>query len=212
MQQRTDNLNLFRQKMDQLTMMIQGAKAIPLTNTCRVDRDEALRAINDIRESLPVVIQECDSVVLHQNSIINVATEKAQSIQADATSWATQYYKDAQNKVEQMQATANRQATDLVNNAQQKAAAMVQEAREQANHLLQEAQAKADQMVSEEEVLLRARNEAETLKQNTQQEVERLYSEVYHHIDDVLAQLDRSISEKLTDIRLTRQQIDQSMS
>ena len=39
----------------------------------------------------------------------------------------------------------------------------------------------------------------------------RLYSDVYHHIDDVLAQLDRSISEKLTDIRLTRQQIDQSM-
>ena len=30
--------------------------------------------------------------------------------------------------------------------------------------------------------------------------------------DEVLAQLDRSISEKLTDIRMTRQQIDQSIS
>ena len=44
------------------------------------------------------------------------------------------------------------------------------------------------------------------------EEIEKLYNDLYRHIDEVLAQLDRSISEKLTDIRMTRQQIDQSMS
>ena len=40
---------------------------------------------------------------------------------------------------------------------------------------------------------------------------EKLYTDVYQHIDELLMQLDRNISEKLTDIRMTRQQIDQSM-
>lgn len=53
--------------------------------------------------------------------------------------------------------------------------------------------------------------EAEELKQSTKEEIERLYHDVYQHIDEVLAQLDRTISEKLTDIRMTRQQIDQSI-
>ena len=87
----------------------------------------------------------------------------------------------------------------------------MKEAEDRVKAMLSEAQAKADQMVSEQEVLTRAQREAENLQQTTQEEVGRLYSDVYHHIDDVLAQLDRSISEKLTDIRLTRQQIDQSM-
>ena len=54
--------------------------------------------------------------------------------------------------------------------------------------------------------------EAEELRRQTQEEIEKLYTDVYQHIDEVLVQLDRSISEKLTDIRMTRQQIDQSMS
>ena len=66
--------------------------------------------------------------------------------------------------------------------------------------------------MSEQEITARANMEAEELRQSTQQEIEKLYGDVYHHSDEVLAQLDRSISEKLTDIRMTRQQIDQSMS
>lgn len=58
----------------------------------------------------------------------------------------------------------------------------------------------------------RAQYGGEELRQNTHEEIEKLYNDVYRHIDEVLAQLDRSISEKLTDIRMTRQQIDQSMS
>ena len=46
----------------------------------------------------------------------------------------------------------------------------------------------------------RANMEAEELKQSTKEEIERLYHDVYQHIDEVLAQLDRTISEKLTDI------------
>ena len=52
---------------------------------------------------------------------------------------------------------------------------------------------------------------AEERKQQASDQVDRLYQDVYRHLDDVLAQVDRSLSEKLTDIRMTRQQLDQSM-
>ena len=67
---------------------------------------------------------------------------------------------------------------------------------------------KADLIAEEVEKEL----EAEEIRQETQAEAEKLYHDVYKHIDDVLVQLDRSISEKLTDIRMTRQQIDQSIT
>ena len=75
-----------------------------------------------------------------------------------------------------------------------------------------DAEAHAKLLVSEQEIVTRARMEVEDIRQSTQEEIEHLYHDVYKHIDDVLVQLDRSISEKLTDIRMTRQQIDQSIS
>ena len=74
-----------------------------------------------------------------------------------------------------------------------------------------DAERRAAQLVSQQEITARANMEAEELKQSTKEEIERLYHDVYQHIDEVLAQLDRTISEKLTDIRMTRQQIDQSI-
>lgn len=77
--------------------------------------------------------------------------------------------------------------------------------------MVQDAERRAAQLVSQQEITARANMEAEELKQSTKEEIERLYHDVYQHIDEVLAQLDRTISEKLTDIRMTRQQIDQSI-
>ena len=83
---------------------------------------------------------------------------------------------------------------------------------ENAMQMVSEAEAHAKHLVSEQEIVARARMEVEETRQSMQEEIDKLYHDVYKHIDDVLAQLDRSISEKLTDIRATRQQIDQSLS
>ena len=60
-----------------------------------------------------------------------------------------------------------------------------------------------------------AMNEAVLLAESREvvdeEAVAKLYADVYQHIDEMLVQLDRNFSEKLTDIRMTRQQIDQSI-
>ena len=96
---------------------------------------------------------------------------------------------------------------DLVHNDM-----MLADAKEKAMQMVGDAEERAKQLVSEQEIITRARMEVVEIRQSTQEEIEKLYHDVYQHIDEVLVQLDRSISEKLTDIRMTRQQIDQSMS
>ena len=209
--QRIDKLNAFRQLLDSLDMQVQGGKKVPLTNFCTIDQNRVVTLINTIKSELPTVIVQAEGIVNNEKVIIDEANEHAMRIKGQAQALATQYLQDAKQRAAQYEDASAQKANEALSKAQQNAAAITQEAEEQVRAMLAEANAKANQMVSEQEVLTRAKMEADNLQQATQEEVGRLYSDVYSHIDDVLAQLDRTISEKLTDIRLIRQQIDQSM-
>ncbi len=209
--QRNERLNTFKQLMNNLELMIQGASRVPLTNSYMIDKTKALQLLKAIQSELPSVIVECEAVLSNESTIISTAQNEASQIKNRAQATAAKYVSDTQTKVAQLEAQASQKAGDAVSKAQQEATIMVQEAQEQANAMLAEAKQRADQLVSEQEILTRAQNEAENLKQVTDQNVAQLYTDVYAHIDSVLAQLERSISEKLTDIRQTRQQIDESM-
>lgn len=209
--QRIDKLNAFRQLLDSLDMQVQGGKKVPLTNFCTIDQNRVVTLINTIKSELPTVIVQAEGIVNNEKVIIDEANEHAMRIKGQAQALANQYLQDAKQRAAQYEDASAQKANEALSKAQQHAAAITQEAEEQVRAMLAEANAKANQMVSEQEVLTRAKMEAENLQQATQEEVGRLYSDVYSHIDDVLAQLDRTISEKLTDIRLIRQQIDQSM-
>lgn len=210
--QRNERLNTFRQLMNNLELMIQGASRVPLTNSYMIDKNKALQLIKAIQNEMPSTIVECEAVLRNESTIISTAQNEAEQIKNRAQAMATKYRDDTQAKVTQLQAQAAQEAGDTVSKAQREATIMVQEAQEQARAILAEAKQRADQLVSEQEILTRATTEAENLQQSTQQEVAQIYTEVYAHIDGVLAQLERSISEKLTDIRQTRQQIDESMN
>ena len=210
--QRNERLNTFKQLMNNLELMIQGASRVPLTNSYMIDKNKALQLIKAIQNEMPSTIVECEAVLRNESTIISTAQNEAEQIKNRAQAMATKYRDDTQAKVTQLQAQAAQEAGDTVSKAQREATIMVQEAQEQARAILAEAKQRADQLVSEQEILTRATTEAENLQQSTQQEVAQIYTEVYAHIDGVLAQLERSISEKLTDIRQTRQQIDESMN
>ena len=207
-----DAISSFRKNLNDLAEVSTQAKRVPLSNMCMVERELVKGLVDEITTNLPTVFAECEGVVQNQISIISEANERAEQTKQNATMRANQFVNDAKAQAQQMTAQAQQQAQDMVQKAQQQAAGMVKEAQEQATRLVKDAENRARQLVSEQEITARANMEAEELRQSTQQEIEKLYGDVYHHIDDVLAQRDRSISEKLTDIRMTRQQIDQSMS
>ena len=206
MQQRTYAL------FDELDNLLSAGKKVPLSSLCMVDRDNCRRLVREILADMPADITAAEGIIQNQASIISEAREIAEQTKAEANMRASRTVNDANANAQQTMATAQQKAQEMLKSAQDQARAMVTDAQEQARKMLAEAEARAKQLVSEQEVMARAQMEAEEIRQGTQEEIAKLYQDVYAHLDDVLAQLDRSISEKLTDIRVTRQQIGQSIS
>ena len=207
-----DAISAFRKNLNELYDAVYKAKRVPLSGLCMVDQEQVTRLLEGINNEMPTVFAECEGVVANQISIISEANERAEQTKQNATTRANQFMADAKAQAQQMVSHAQQQAQEMLAQAQQQANAMIRDAQEQGAKMVSDAENRARQLVSEQEITARANMEAEELRQTTHEEIEKLYTDVYQHIDEVLVQLDRSLSEKLTDIRLTRQQIDQSMA
>lgn len=223
MQYRDYNLNAFNSCMSNLKGTVDGAKPLPIGNGCIIDRKKLSEDLQKLFDSLPAALKDCEIIINNENSIIDAAKKQAEAIRNNEMATAQKYRDDVKMMVDQLKAQntkeatelllgAKQQAGDLVSEAQRKATEMVQEATDRAKKIIEEAQQKADQLVSEQEVLIRAQAEAEALQQSADQKVEEVYSQLYEHVDGVLAQLEQTISEKLTDIKLTRQQVDENFN
>ena len=204
----SDDISIFKQNMSALEQLILQAKRVPLSAMCMVDKDKMSHLLEALTKGMPTVFVECQGVIANQKSIVDEAEARAGQIKQAATNQASKLLNDAQAQAQKTVAAANQQAQETVNKAGQQANAMLQEAQERSQNMVQDAERRAAQLVSQQEITARANMEAEELKQSTKEEIERLYHDVYQHIDEVLAQLDRTISEKLTDIRMTRQQAE----
>lgn len=223
MQYRDYNLNAFNACLSNLRGMVEAAKPLPIGNGCIIDRKKLAEELQKLSDSLPSALKDCEIIISNEKSIIDTAKKEAEAIRNNEMATAQKYRDNVKAMVEQLKAqntkeatdlliSAKQQAGDLVSEAQRNATEMVQEATDRAKAIIEEAQQKADQLVSEQEILVRAQAEAEALKQSTDQKVEEIYSKLYEHVDGVLAQLEQSISEKLTDIKLTRQQVDENFN
>jgi vacuolar-type H+-ATPase subunit H len=197
--------------LEELTDLIGAGKRVPLSNLVMVDKERCRKLLDEIHDHLPADMTAAQSVIENQKNIISEARTMAEQTRNDANMRASRAVNEANAQAQSTVAAANRQAQDMLIKAQEQAQAMMADAKDKARQALIDAENRAKQLISEQEVVTRARMEVDEIRQNTQDEVGKLYRDVYAHIDDVLAQLDRSISEKLTDIRMTRQQIDQSM-
>lgn len=207
-----DTISAFRKNLNDFQDMMANARRMPLSNTmCIVDRERIMSIAGALEADLPAAFAESESVVSNQISIINEANEHAEQTKQNATMRANQFVSDAKTQAQQMVSQAQQQAQDTMQKAQQQANQMLREAQEQAARMVADAENRARQLVSEQEITARANMAAEDLRQSTEEAVAKLYSDVYQHIDEMLVQLDRNFSEKLTDIRMTRQQIDQSI-
>lgn len=216
--QAQQQLASFDNALRELQNFVNNTRKLPMSNSCMIDRENLLAMVQRVIACTPTAITEATAVVKNQRSIIDgankflensrqVADEYKQKVLTDVEAHVNQANQNAHSIIAQAEQEARLKQED----AQQKWNGIVQEANERAQTIIAEAQAEADRRVSETEILNRAQMEAEELKQATQDQIDQLYSDVHAHIDEVLAQLDRSVSEKLTAIRMTRQQFTQNM-
>lgn len=87
---------------------------------------------------------------------------------------------------------------------------IINEARREADSIVQAAEERAKAMVSQEEVVLMAQQRANELLSQAQAQARETRKACNEYVEDIMRRTDESISESLTELRKTRQNIKNS--
>ena len=96
------------QGMDDLQQMVEQAYGVPMTANCMVPRREVLDILDEMRNAIPVELDDAQDVLDHRDNIISDAQQQSDSmigdaeaerdaILADATVRADEILQDAQD-------------------------------------------------------------------------------------------------------------------
>lgn len=194
--------------IDRMSLAIQEARPIPLTQKIVVDRAEMEKLLRLMEESLPVDVQTASKVL-----------EKSEQLLADSTAQAQSLVKQANEQAENTVNQANEQATGTVNLANQQAAEVTREASERANAMVADAQARAQAMiadaqaqannlVAESEIVARAQAQAQEMLEATRRECDDYSMRIQAAVNQMMERVDVALVQQLDSLRTLHQEIN----
>jgi len=146
--------------IERLDELVQNAKAVPLTEQVRLDRDEIFELLDEMRATIPDEVKQARWLVKERQETLAEATREADRLVAEAREQASR-------------ASAQ---TEIVRLAEREADAMIADARRRANSLLSEVEDWADGLLAVLEVnldnfLAAIRRGRERLRERSQETV-----------------------------------------
>ena len=72
------------QKLEELSMLIEEAKAVPLSASCMVNRAVVLDLIDDIRDALPSSLSDADQLLAEREAVVSEGRREAERLIAEA--------------------------------------------------------------------------------------------------------------------------------
>lgn len=72
------------QKLEELSVLIEEAKAVPLSASCMVNRAVVLDLIDDIRDALPSSLSDADQLLAEREAVVNEGRREADRLIAAA--------------------------------------------------------------------------------------------------------------------------------
>ena len=151
-----EEMNIYK-LLDQLDEEISNGKKVALTNKIVVDAGVLTECITDIRMNLPDIIKKASQIASERNKIIGQAKEDAGTGLAKA-----------KEKCDMMLTEANEIAAKTTADAKNDAAELIRSATEKADNLVATAQADAAKMIDESEIVIKSKEYAENLRQETE--------------------------------------------
>lgn len=205
--------------LDELVQTVEQAYGVPMTSNCMVPRMEVMALLDDLRNALPVELDDAQDVLDQQDEILRTAQERADKLVDDATNEANSLISrsredsdamitDAENRAHATVAkaedeadrivdSARRDADDVVSRAQAEAKRMVDSGNEQYQRSIDEGLAEQHRLVSEAEVVRRANEEAHRIVDAAHADSNRLRSECDQFVDDKLGEFEDMLSATL---------------
>ena len=116
------------QGMDDLQQMVEQAYSVPMTSNCMVPRREVLDILDEMRNAIPIEMDDAQDVLDHRDNII-----------ADAQDQSDAMISDAEAEREAIIADARTRAEEMISDAQERASTTVAQAEDQADRLVTDA-------------------------------------------------------------------------
>ena len=132
--------------IDMLEETVNTAKKLPLSNQIRVDKEEILSLLNEMRMRLPGDIKMAMGVMEDKQKILMQAQKSANDIIAEAEA-----KREAMIEEHQVTQMATERAKEMMDNAQRKSKEMRLGARDYVDGMLEEFQKYLQEKVSEVE-------------------------------------------------------------
>jgi cell division septum initiation protein DivIVA len=136
--------------LDDLSDMVEAARAMPMSDKCVVNRNEVLDLLDAIRQMLPMAVQEAEELLADRVGVVEEGYREAERMVAEAN-----------REVERVLAEGTHEAQSRLEQASLQQAQMVS-AHEVTNAALAEAEA----------IRIQAQAEAESMRQEVDQYVE----------------------------------------
>ena len=126
------------ERIDELQMLVEEAKAVPLSSSAVINRDEFLELLAQLKEAVPDEIRQARWMARDRDELLAKARKEAERVLADAQ--------------EQRDRLLSR--TEIVHAAQREAERLTDEAKERATKIQLEAEDYIDQKLAGFEILL----------------------------------------------------------
>lgn len=214
------------QGMDDLQQMVEQAYGVPMTANCMVPRREVLDILDEMRNAIPIEMDDAQDVLDHRDGIVADAQERSDAMIADAESERDAILADAKARADDMLRDAEDRAAGTVSQAEAEADRMVSDARREYDQVTGRAAAEADRLVSagnesyqrsvdegmaeqqrlvsESEVVRNADAEAKRIIESAHADSDRLRTECDRYVDATLSEFENSLNETLRTVSRDR--------
>lgn len=177
------------ERLDDLVDLIDGARGVPLSDSCVINRTIALDLVEAVRALMPASLRDAATILADRDDVLEDAAREAESTVTGARSEADALLAQAQDE-----------ATMRLNSAQADVERMLAGGREEAATIVDRARAEAERMVSADSIRLEAERQARTLREQAEAESARIRAEADIYVDKRLAQLEETLRAALDQV------------
>ncbi|WP_242491727.1 hypothetical protein [Actinomyces minihominis] len=174
--------------LDQIEILVQSARAVPLSANIVLNKAEILDLVNQSRDALPDDLVAADAVVADADAVLGRADDVAEAAMAEASMRARTLLEDARAKSDTILAEAADEAERKVARATEEATNVKSRAAAEVEAMLADAHAQVDRLISSDHVTELAGQRARELVTAAKRESSQLRQGAEDYVSHSLGQ------------------------
>ncbi|MDQ1306758.1 MAG: hypothetical protein QG671_2590 [Actinomycetota bacterium] len=172
-------------RIDDVADVIEGAKAMPLSQSCVVPRGEVLDLLEDVRAAIPDSVREADVLLRRRDDILADAQRESDVMVASAKTEVARLRSEGADAVDRARADAAREA----------------------DRIIAEARIHAERMVADHEISAEARRQGAEAVDHARREADRVRMQADGYAASRLADLEDALAGALNEVRRGQSQV-----